>query len=95
MITLTIRGDAAAAVGKRTLPVEGRTRGPIAPPAAEAEGLGGPRTLPFVKLLGDLREQIRYMPLTVIIHGWGGREVEYFFETMVPALGDDDAVWLV
>jgi hypothetical protein len=97
MITLTIGSGAATTGVNRILPVEGRTRGPIAPLAVDtaADRMGVPISLPFAELLDALRQQISYMPLSLIIHGWGGREAEYFFERILPALSGDDAVWLV
>jgi hypothetical protein len=92
MITLSI-GRAPAPGSNSPLPSEGRTRGPVAPLAA-GTGEDGQPLLTFAELLEELRQQTSYMPLTIIIHGWGGREARHFFETIAPSLGDTDAVWV-
>jgi hypothetical protein len=53
------------------------------------------RSLALDALIGELREQVGDLPLTMLVHGWGSEPAKEFVTILSPHLREEDALWLI
>src|SRR5918912_713078 len=101
-------GDTPPARGQQSPPYNGprtrnatsaplRTRGPFRPLdcGRGPDGDGPTQPVSIGDLVGELRAHVYGLPLTYILHGWGGASAEEFLKLLRPSLLADDALWLI
>ena len=71
-----------------------RTRGAIRTRGAGVAAVTR-RPLTLDAVLLELREQVGYLPLTTLVHGWGSPAAEAFVSLLGPLLRREDAIWML
>lgn len=74
-----------------------RTRGPFRPPDCwhGPDDDGSTLSVSVGVLVSRLRAHVFGLPLTLIVHGWGGTSTEEFLKLLKPSLLADDALWFI